>query len=826
MKQINKKLGFLLGRFLCLPLLFLLTSISNNHSEPLPAHAEITSISNNHSEPLPAPAENHNHGSMTAWTSNNSLPSNAGSYYLTTDVALTTTWYFPDNGAVTLCLNGHGIRGNGSKMLIYAGQNKTGTILDCNSTNLEHKFKVNSPRSNGAGIATVNDSLTSDYKTFKGGYLTNGRGDGSSTTGGSVMYVRGTVNFYGGTIIGNNCDQSDGRGTIRIHSSTGGRGIFNMYGGAISYNYAKRGGAICLDQNGQASEFNMYGGEISYNVANDGGAIHANSKTVINSGSIHDNVSNNYGIVVNNTFNFGGDTYIYNNLGQNDENRDIYLNNNVMNITKAINKKAKHLKTAVALSSTTGKIAKNWENYMPNDYAPYYFKSINPDYTIGLDGNDVAIGNYHVHEWVYTANDNVITASCGASGCDLEDQTLTISASDKAYDGTPVEASVSASSGWLGRNGLEDIPAITYSGNTEIGSYTASITINDQTASVPFVIKNPHNHELVFSAEGNVLSVYCSTGVCDLGTQTLTITAEDKVYDGEPVVATVTPSDGWNKSNDLPDIPEIVYSGNTNVGTYTASITIGNVTASCEFSITPVTDSDVDIIGGDTGDVVVNGLDEEIDALIEQNPTANSISLSMQVESKTQDTAESGEEIAQAFDNKIFQFFDVKLEKTIDSETTSITETSSVIEIGLSYQKINKRDISVYSYHDNAIRTFVESDTKADGTFRLDKANFMVYVYTKTFSTYAISYTPYYKLSIDLSFATYDGKVNVSLQNKQGETIYKLEDVDASNIVFQDVAMGEYIAVVTWNEGQANNSLSFKLTLGPSGAVITPIANG
>ena len=286
------------------------------------------------------------------------------------------------------------------------------------------------------------------------------------------------------------------------------------------------------------------------------------------------------------------------------------------------------------------------------------------------------------------------------------------------------------------------------------------------------------------------------------------------------MVATLDVDPNWNALYGMPEVPGIVYSGNTNVGTYTASITLGGATASVEFKILPATETDVEVVGGD---MTINGVDEEMNAIIEDNPTANNVSLAVKLEEKTEGTAASGDEIAEYVDNKALSYFDVTLELTLDSVTTPLTETQTVLEIGIPYEKVNKRGLAVYSYHDGQMRTFAESDTRAEGTFRVDKANSMVYIYTNTFSTFAIGYTPYYRVNLDLSFGAFDGKIDVILEDKDGNIVYKLENVDARNVVFGDVAMGRYKAIVSWSDGKITTSLAFTLDIGPGGVVITPI---
>ena len=143
------------------------------------------------------------------------------------------------------------------------------------------------------------------------------------------------------------------------------------------------------------------------------------------------------------------------------------------------------------------------------------------------------------------------------------------------------------------------------------------------------------------------------------------------------------------------------------------------------------------------------------------------------------------------------------------------------MEIVITYAKTNKRGITVYSYHDG-VRTFVESDSKEDGTFRVDRENKLIYIYANKFSTYAIGYTPYYRVQTSLSLGSYTGKAIVTIKNNADENIvFTLESADVSNIVFPDVPKGQYTMTVTWEDGKTN-TLTMTLTVGPK-AVISAI---
>ena len=179
----------------------------------------------------------HDDISFTAWTATNSMPTEAGNYYLANDVTISSTWNVP-SGMTNLCLNGHGIIMNGTNRVITVASGRTLNLYDC-GTEAVHKFTVTNPSDGGAGLATVNDSLESGYQTFTGGYITGGK----AGQGGGVYVAGGTFNMAGGNIIGNKATASgyyDGGG---VFLSAGSR--FVMTGGAIQYNTSVgRGGGL------------------------------------------------------------------------------------------------------------------------------------------------------------------------------------------------------------------------------------------------------------------------------------------------------------------------------------------------------------------------------------------------------------------------------------------------------------------------------------------------------------------------------------------------------------------------------------------------------
>ena len=69
----------------------------------------------------------------TEWDDGTSLPTNAGNYYLTTDITLSEGHTFFSE--VTICLNGHSITvGSGGNILVGIPAGKNLTITDCSDS--------------------------------------------------------------------------------------------------------------------------------------------------------------------------------------------------------------------------------------------------------------------------------------------------------------------------------------------------------------------------------------------------------------------------------------------------------------------------------------------------------------------------------------------------------------------------------------------------------------------------------------------------------------------------------------------------------------------
>ena len=140
----------------------------------------------------------------------------------------------------------------------------------------------------------------------------------------------------------------------------------------------------------------------------------------------------------------------------------------------------------------------------------------------------------HQHSWTYTASGATITAKCTAEGCYLTDGnggSVTIAApAELTYSGEGKPATVTASSDWQGPAASEITISYEKTGTygqqilengalpTNAGTYTASITLGEATASVEYTIAKaePTAEDFNITTPGNL------------------------TYDGTPKTATVT----------------------------------------------------------------------------------------------------------------------------------------------------------------------------------------------------------------------------------------------------------------------------------------------
>ena len=225
----------------------------------------------------------HTHNNSTAWTAADSLPGTAGSYYLTQSVS--SDWTVP-TGEVNLCLNGQTINGK-----ITIGSGAKLTLTDCSSDN---SGKIQ-------GGVTVNGGTLELYGGTIIGGVEVGRHSNPATGSAFTM--------YGGTISGN----TDTGGVFLVGTTNDtDPPRFTMHGGTISGNTAAApdggGGGVYV---GEKCSFTMDGGTITGNTATNGNGggiyIHFNAGNVsISNATITDNKASATG---NTSYGHGGGIY-------------------------------------------------------------------------------------------------------------------------------------------------------------------------------------------------------------------------------------------------------------------------------------------------------------------------------------------------------------------------------------------------------------------------------------------------------------------------------------------------------------------------------------
>lgn len=209
-----------------------------------------------------------------------------GTYYL--DDNLTLNKGIQVQGNVTLCLNGHEIRSEGSYVIQTPWSGTvTFTLCDCKARG-KIAHTVNSS-SNSAGVNFNNTSTSQQTFIMYNGCITQNKGSGV------YLYQNTSFTMYGGSITQNGYNNTSqwgvSGGGVCVHSEA----TFTMYGGTITENYGDYGGGVYVaGASGEtygAGNFTMSGGTITKNHAGKiGGGIYSNSNNIsIYGGSVTDN---------------------------------------------------------------------------------------------------------------------------------------------------------------------------------------------------------------------------------------------------------------------------------------------------------------------------------------------------------------------------------------------------------------------------------------------------------------------------------------------------------------------------------------------------------
>ena len=340
--------------------------------------------------------------SFQEWTSENSLPDVAGSWYLTGDVTLSSTWTVP-SGGVNLCLNGYGITMTGNGSTIYIPTGTTFSLYDCNEREAYHAFDidVNGYAKNVREIEET--ALESENLFFSGGFITSTVSANAEklAEAGAIRVDNdkngnyATFNMHGGTVLG---FQGSNGGAVRVY------GRFNMSGGQICYNKARNTGAggagVRLLNEMTKGQMTMSGGLIHHNYAVEkGGGVWVDHGTLtVTGGEITNNTSGKDGagifVSTNGTLNISGSPIIRDNKKGSDDS-NVYLDaGKKITITGALTDSAAiGIKTsATPTSSNPVAFTSGWKNMML-DADPSGFFTSDEGYTVSrsTDGKEAAI---------------------------------------------------------------------------------------------------------------------------------------------------------------------------------------------------------------------------------------------------------------------------------------------------------------------------------------------------------------------------------------------------------------------------------------------------
>ena len=523
------------------------------------------------------------HGASVKWKAISSLDEiqSDGYYFLKKDVDLKNTWECKHN--VQLCLNGHKIADVYGKDAITVGSGASLDITDCQkkgeiiqgagqwtyySINVQGTFTL----WNGSvtGNTVRNGAVYVDGGTFtmNGGSITGNKNTGMC--GGAVYVINdGSFTMNGGTITGNTGDDSNcggvgvGGGTFTMNGgaitgNTGdysggvyvGKGTFTMTGGDITGNTGKDSGGVLV---AYGCTFTMNGGNITGNT-NTGnktngigsGGVYVNYNATFhmkggnitgnNTTSAEDSCAGGVYVSEGSTFTVSGAAQITGNWknGTLQEQSGVYEKGNAgtarnvclpdratitiegltesarIGVSKNTLPEAGE-KVTIATGATASPDCEKIFTLDLDEPDPYY------SVVYDSDSGNVLIRR-HLHNWTYSVSGATITAACENDPAHCPEQgkggSVTIkapAANTLTYDGSAKVAMLEGSFS----NIITDVDlSIIYKnekGETidaplSPGTYTASITAGDVTASVTYEIKKitPKAEDFLFTPANNL----------------------------------------------------------------------------------------------------------------------------------------------------------------------------------------------------------------------------------------------------------------------------------------------------------------------------------
>ena len=826
----------------------------------------------------------HEHDGVTfeKWTSTNSLPTMAGNYYLASDVTISSTWNVP-SGTVNLCLNDHEIKRVGatgadnSGLAITIGNGANLTVMGPGKITGGNGFHGGGIHVEGTGsLVLINCEISGNTGHYGGGlYLKSGtitlkdgavvkENSASEGFGGSGIYAEGggTLILEGGIFTGNEIRNGNqyavflcGNANVKV---SGAPVIYdNTYNGEQKNLYLFQAG----DQDSKVLVTGLLtdGTKIGVRQGNNTGTFtNGWSSAMGNADPSKYFISDNGNYIVNlsdgeatiKSHEHNGITFTkWASTNSLPTSGNYYLTTDItVSSTTTVSGTLNLCLNGHSITYTgaTGTIfnvvggGKVLNLYDCDETTHYYY--IDSETNLGVvvgsaeaaqagnaDRNGTFAGGYITGGKGITTNPNVGGALYVGSGGVATLNGGTLIGNSTAFGGAiqvRYNSSFTMTGGAIiGNSGAGG--AINADGNANNKSSVSILggVIQDNTSG----IRIGSSQSKLLALAGNV-EIFRNSDYDLYISEERTIRIDGALHNTNKIVVKVGNAPrafttGWNtymngiEPSNVFIISDEGYGARLNAS---GEAEVYKLNFAVEIDgVTTYFDNYEDAFGAWCADKVGTIKISEGDDLANEATAQGATSVSMVIEKTTENAATNAADIVGNAKNKSpLTFFDVKVEKLVGTETTLLTETSTVLEIVIPYAKTNKIGITVYSYHGEEVKTYVRiesKDDKAAGTFFVDKANGLVYIYSNQFSTFAIGYTPYYSVSVSVSLGSFTGTATVTLENQEDGTVYKLEDADPAKIVFADVRIGKYIMTIVWEDG-VMQTLTIPVTIGGSAA--------
>ena len=503
------------------------------------------------------------YGSDTTRTAATALPKLAGCYYLTGDVTPANAWWAADG--TIICMNGHKIVSAGAIGSTVRVDSDVHVVLtDCKASG-----SISATRATGAAGLGFDSRAQNGIADIFGVSF-------SGTSSGVACNTGNTVNLYNSTISGTtsaiyNLGTVNIAGTVKTTSSTVGSGKYcvnNLGTLTVDGTLTAEGGNIGVanrkESNGSRSGTITVDGTLTSTGDNTG---LSNLGTLTVTGTLTA-TGKGTATLASGLFNNGGTLTVTGTLTAtgNTSGRSTYGLYNTGEGTVTVN----------GTFTASG-----------GEYAVYNFGPLNMAGTVNANKN------------VYLGKDRTITVVG-----ELDNATsITVQTSATPAAGSPVTIATTENANWIKAGSFV--------------SWTPSKYAVSRTDEGRTVVLRGHEHDWSYTlgSDGTAISAVCGNadGLCgntNGGSVTIAPPSGELIYDGSAKAAKLTTT-GWTAA----DVGEIVYQKDgsalsavpVDAGTYTASITLGGVTASVTYEIGKATPMAKDFVFAAPGNLNYDG---------------------------------------------------------------------------------------------------------------------------------------------------------------------------------------------------------------------------